>query len=341
MARRRLFLAACCCLCLFAAPLVAQQQETGTIVGQIRIARSGFPSDRIKVTLTSRGAMADQQWSDEEGKFTFYNLPSNVYHVVIDDDRYQRYETEVAVNPELSRAFVISPTLTPKPDAKTEDTANRPTGSNPYIVDSATYKKQFSKQVVKEFDAGVREQEKGKFDKAIRRFQAALALAPDFYPAHNNLGAVYLAEKNFSGAQSEFEAALRLNQSDTQAYFNLGNVYLLTQRYADAQRVLQEGIKRLPSVALGHFLLGTALEHSGQAAAAEQELRKAQQLDPTMPNVRLELVNLYLQQNHPQQAITELHAFLQQFPNDPLAPRVKELLGRLEKPASNAPNQQL
>ncbi|HTK94246.1 MAG TPA: tetratricopeptide repeat protein [Terriglobales bacterium] len=324
-------------LVFLALPLIAQQGEMGSVVGQIRIARSGFPSARIQVTLQTRGAIVDQQWTDDEGKFAFYQLATNIYHVVIDDEKYEHYEEQVNVNPVLSRTSFLNPTLTPKPGVKPTDESNRVGGSNPYIVDTAAYKRQFPKQVVKEFESGVKEQDKGKLDKAVRHFQAAIAAAPDFYPAHNNLGTVYLTQKNFAGAQEEFETALRLNQSDTQAYFNLGNVFLLTQRYDDAQRVLRQGIQRLPNVALGHFLLGTALARGGQNDDAEKELRKAQELDPLVANVHLELVNLYLKEHNDQQAIAELHVFLQRFPEDPLAPKARDLLGRLEGPANRKP----
>jgi tetratricopeptide (TPR) repeat protein len=315
-----------------AAPLSAQVIPSGAVVGQIRIARSGFPPDRIKVTLMARGVLVNESWTDDEGRFRFLELTGNLYHVVVDDERYEHYETEVAVDPQRSRVNYANITLTPRPNAKPADAEGRVAGSNPYIVDSAAYKQQFPRKVVKEFEAGIREQDKGKLDKATRHFQAAIALAPDFYPAHNDLGAVYLKQGNFAGAQTEFETVLRLNQSDTQAYFNLGNVFLLTQRLDDAQRVLEEGIKRLPNVALGHFLLGSVLVRSGRRPEAERELRKAQELDPLVANVHLELVNLYLQERKRQEAIAELHVFLMRFPSDPLAPKARDLLTRLEAP---------
>jgi tetratricopeptide (TPR) repeat protein len=315
--------------------LCAQGSVTGSIVGQIRIERGNFPPDRIKVALMSRGTLVNESWTDDEGRFSFQELSGNLYHVIVDDENYEHYEVEVGLDPTLTRVAYANIALTPKPNAKhTDDAANRVGGSNPYMVDSAAYRRQFPKQVVKEFDAGVREQGKGRLDKATKHFQAAIALAPDFYPAHNNLGAVYLAEGNFAGAQTEFETVLRLSQSDTQAYFNLGNVFLLTKRYDDAQRVLGEGIKRLPNVALGHFLLGSVLARSGRHPEAERELRKAQELDPLVANVHLELVNLYLQERKRQEAIAELHVFLTRFPSDPLAPKARDLLTRLEAPAT-------
>ncbi len=306
--------------------------DTGDIVGQIRVARIGFPAERIRVTLTTRGATVNQVWTDDEGRFAFFNLPSNTYHLVIDDERYEPLREDVRLNPTVVRTNVVSVTLTPKaPDKPPVPDAQVP-GSNPYMVDPAAYKRQFPKKVVSEFEKGVKEQEKGKLEPAIKHFQAAIALAPDFYPAHNNLGTAYLGQGNLAGAETEFKTAMGQNQSDTQAYFNLGNVYLLTGRTPDAQRVIEEGLKRQPDAALGHFLFGTVLARTGRQQDGEKELRKAEELDPLLSRVHLELVNVYLQQHKTIAAVAELRMFLRRFPSDPLAPRAREVLAHLEGP---------
>lgn len=309
--------------------LAAQTTDTGSIVGQVSISRGGVGASRIKVTLETRGAIVNEVWTDNEGRFSFSFLPGNVYHLVIDDERYLPYRENVQVNPTLTRINIVNPTLMPRPSDKPVAEADQVSGGNPYVIDAA-YLKQFPKRIIKEFEAGVRDQESGKLEPAIRHFQKAISQAPDFYPAHNNLGTAYLSQGQFALAQAEFETVLRLNQSDTQAYFNLGNVLLLTNRLEEARRVLEEGIRRQPQASLGHFLLGTVLVRGNQAEAAERELRKAQALDPLAPKVHLELVNLYLQGGRKPQAIAELKLFLARFPQDPLAPRAREVLTKLE-----------
>lgn len=307
-----------------------QQPDTGNISGQIKITRGTFPDARIEVKLTSRGALVGTTFCDDEGKFAFYNLPANNYHITIDDDHFQPYEEIVSVNPLLIRTNIVTLILTPRPSDKPQADDAQVSGENPYMIDASQYKNQVPKKALKEFESGVKAQSAGKLESAIRHWQSALEVAPAFYPAHNNLGVAYLEQKNFPSAEAEFGKAITLSPNDTQAYFNLGNVMLLTGRYDDAQRVVEDGLRHGPNAAFGYFLLGTVAERRNRPADAEVDLRKALALDPLLGKVHLELVNLYLGQHHNEAAIAELQVFLQRFPTDPLAPKARDVLGKLQ-----------
>jgi tetratricopeptide (TPR) repeat protein len=311
-------------------PAAAQAGENGTIAGQITIARGSFPPDRIEVTLQTRGIIVNQVWTDDEGRFLFRDLPGNPYHVVINDEKYEPYEELVRLNPHTNPTYIISIRLTPKASAQPDAPPPAVAGGNPYLVDLAEYEKEFPKKAVKEFEEGVKCQANGRMEDAVRHFQEAMKLAPDFYPAHNNLGAVYLSQSNFPAAQAEFEAVLKLKQSDTQAYFNLGNVFLLTGRYDDCLRMVEEGLRKQPNSGLGHFLLGSVYGRLGRLPEAERALHDAIQFDPSLSRPHLELVNLYLREKRTPDAISELKFFLKAFPADPLVPGAKQVLARLE-----------
>jgi len=306
------------------------QVENGAIVGQVRLARGSFLPNRIQVTLQTRGITVSQAWTDTEGKFLFRDLPANLYHVTIADEKYDSYEVEVKVDPHISPINILTINLRPRVEAGNEITSPI-YGTNPYLVDLAEYERNFPKKAVKEFKRGAESQLKGNYDDAVQHFQTALKLAPDFYPAHNNLGAIYLGGRKFSEAQAEFEAVLKLNQSDTQAYFNLGNVFLLTKRYAEAANMVQDGLRRQPNSAFGRFLLGSVYERQARVPEAEKALQEAIRLDPGLARAHLQLVNLYLRQERNGDAIGELRLFLEKFPSDSLAPHANEVLQRLIK----------
>ena len=246
----------------------AHAQDVGNIVGQVRVTRGDFPPERIKVTLVTRGITVGDTWTDSEGKFAFYNLLGNPYHVIIDDEKFQPYSEVVRLDPTLVRTNIITIQLNPKPAARPDLATPTVTGGNPYLVDATQFDKQFPKKAVERFEKGVRSQAEGKEEEAIIHFREALNLAPDFYAAHNNLGTIYLGRRDFRSAQAEFETVLKLNQSDSQACFNLGNVFLLTQRYDQAESILEEGLRRQPNAALGHLLLGTVLARTNRLREA-------------------------------------------------------------------------
>ena len=68
----------------------------------------------------------------------------------------------------------------------------------------------------------------------------------------------------------------------------------------------------------------------GQAAPIQDTVQEFQQLQLNMSRVRLELVNIYLTQGKKNDASQELRAFLEQSPEDPLAPKARDLLKKLE-----------
>jgi len=283
------------------------------------------------VELQLRGATVTSEYADMQGRFGFYGLQPNAYHVIVNDEAYYLVEEVATVNPDVSPLVMVQIVLQPRENKKKDDpVGKRATGSNPYLIDPGNYNKRFPKKAVKEYDKGLEAEKKGKTDEAIERYRGALKIAPDYYPAHNNLGSLYLGKGDFTSAEAEFREAVRLDQNEAQAYFNLGNVFLLTKRYTESESVLDAGLQRRPDSAFGRFLSGSLNTRMGKFAEAEKSLREALRLDPTMSQAYLQLVNLYLQQNRREDAIAELQAFLKAFPNAPAAAKANEVLHRLQ-----------
>lgn len=324
---------ACLALCFaFSLPLAAQQQ-LGTVVGEVRIQRGDFPPQKVMVSLMIRGAPMQSTYTDEQGKFGFYTLPLDLYYVDINDDDYQPVHERAMLSPFTSNVF-LQITLTPKAPAKGEKPATQLSGGNPNMMDVREYAKRFPKKAFKEFQKGVQSDQDGKKDDAVRHYQKALQIAPDFYPAHNNLGSDQLGRNNLPEARKEFEKVIQLNQTDAAGYFNLANVCMLMNQLPDAQRFLGEGLRRQPESALGKFLLGSLDMRTGRLPQAEQALRQSVELNPLMAQSRLQLINVLLQQGKKAEALDQLHGFISAFPASPFRPQAEQLLHRLEASAA-------
>jgi tetratricopeptide (TPR) repeat protein len=284
------------------------------------------------VELRLRGSVISSAYADDQGRFGFYNLEANPYHIVISDPAFQEVDELANVNPIISAFTMVQIRLDPKEDSKQPSDPGRTRGSNPYLINTSDYNQRFPKNAVKEFDRAVQADREGKRDDAVEHYQKALRIAPDFYMAHNNLGSDYLSKSDFPAARKEFLQASQLNQSDAAAFFNLSNVCMLTGELPEAQRYLAEGMHRQPDSALGHFLQGTMDIHLGKLPQAEGWLRQAIQLDPMMAQPRLQLVNLLLQQGRKGDAVAQLHDFLSAFPEGPFSGKAKDLLKRLQVP---------
>lgn len=323
-------------LCIWSGTVAAQSQgQLGKIVGEVRTSHGEFPPHQIQIALQLHGATVNSVYADMQGRFGFYALQPNGYRVVINDDAYYPVDESAAVNPETTPLVMLQIVLRPRENKKKEDPAGkRATGSNPYLIDPADYNKRFPKKAVKEYDKGLAAEQQHKSDEAIEHYQAALKIAPEYYPAHNNLGSLFLGRSDFKSAEEQFREAVRLDQNEAQAYFNLGNVLMLTSRYTESDSALVAGLQRRPDSAFGHFLQGCLFARTGKFEESEKSLQEAIHIDPSMSQAHLQLVNLYMQRNRKEDAIAELQSFLKAFPEAPAAGKAKDVLHRLQ--AENA-----
>jgi len=303
----------------------------GRIIGQIRAPSGDYPARQILVELRLHGGTVESVYTDNEGRFGFSNLEANGYRIVINDEEYYPVEERADVNPDVMPSTRVLINLRAREEKKRDDPMSpRPSGSNPYLVDPTDYNKRFPKKALKEYERGISAERKGNHDEAIAHYQSALKIAPEYYPAHNNLGSIYLSKADFTSAEEQFQEAVRLDRNDAQAYFNLGNVFLLKGRYSESEAAVASGLQRQPDSAFGHFLQGSLYGRTGKLPEAEKSLRAALQLDSTMWQAHLQLVSLYLLQQRRQPAITELQVFLKAFPSVSAAPKAKELLQKLQ-----------
>lgn len=313
----------------------AHAQGSGLILGHVFQKGGEHPSGSILVTLQFRGAPMQATYTDAEGGFSFYELIDNPYRVVIQEEGYEPVSHLVVVRSDVTPTTFVTIILRPLTKDPSESSPPEAVGGgNPHIVSAQSYRKDFPRKAVKEFEAGRKQAERGKIDRAVKHYHKAIEIAPDFYPAHNNLGAIHLSRKEFEKAEQAFRECIRLNDADANAYFNLGNVYLLTERYREADDVLRKGLMREPLSPLGHHLLGTVQVRQQQLVPGEQSLLKARQLDGQMPAVRLELISLYLAQQRREDAMREIREFIKLFPDQPATKKLEDFLRELESAAA-------
>ncbi|WP_240324541.1 tetratricopeptide repeat protein [Trinickia diaoshuihuensis] len=129
----------------------------------------------------------------------------------------------------------------------------------------------------------------GKLEAAVESYEQALALDPNHFRAHNNLGMVLLQMRLPAAAASSFSKALRINAQFAEAHTNLGNVLRELGDAEGAEKHCREAIALQPMVGEAHNNLGNALKSQRRLAEAAACYREAQRLLPNEPQVALNL----------------------------------------------------
>src|SRR5437764_3320917 len=207
------------------------------------------------------------------------------------------------------------------------------------------------------------------YDAAIRNFQQAVALQPDFPSAHNRLGRALMLKGQFAAATEEFRKAIEHRRNNHPvAQYNLG--FALQQQGENEQALaayrdaINSGGGKYPDAfyqtgvvlgALGRWQesadalrkaveqnggrdaeaqlrLGVALAQQKDYAGAESAFREAlNQRGGDFPYAHYNLGLLYQQAGRLPEAINEFETFLQQSPRDENRYKVENTLRDLRR----------
>jgi tetratricopeptide (TPR) repeat protein len=111
-------------------------------------------------------------------------------------------------------------------------------------------------------------------------YTATLAVSPDAYYIHNNLGAMYWMQGNIPAAEKEWRTALRLAPASEYALHNLGLVANAQKHYGEAEDLFLRALAIRPNYSDAHLDLGKTYEATGRLQDAEAQLRAAENLSP-------------------------------------------------------------
>jgi tetratricopeptide (TPR) repeat protein len=84
------------------------------------------------------------------------------------------------------------------------------------------------------FNEAVRHHLGGRIDEAVKHYEHALAIKPDYVGVHNNLGAALAAQGRIDAAVKHYERAIALKPDYAEAHNNLGAALAARGRVNDA-----------------------------------------------------------------------------------------------------------
>lgn len=89
-------------------------------------------------------------------------------------------------------------------------------------------------------DKGLRNWKQQNLAAAEQDYLTAISLSPDNAPAHYNLGSLYEEFQEFDKAKKQYHRAIRSNEP--QPYNNLGRLYIREKQYSQAAYLLEKGL---------------------------------------------------------------------------------------------------
>lgn len=121
---------------------------------------------------------------------------------------------------------------------------------------------------------------RGAYLEAREAFTAALAENADDLEAIVGLGASYLAQAQYDGAEREFRKAVRIAPNSGEVHYQLALTLFRRGLYSAAAPELRRAVELEPDYAPAFVLLGETLNHTGEIEAAIEALENAIRLQP-------------------------------------------------------------
>ncbi|XP_038047876.1 cell division cycle protein 27 homolog [Patiria miniata] len=165
-------------------------------------------------------------------------------------------------------------------------------------------------------------------DMAIKFFQRAVQVDPQFAYAYTLLGHEYVATEELDKAMSCYRTAIRINTRHYNAWYGVGMIYYKQEKFALAEMHYRKALAINPqsSVLLCHIGVVQHAQHKSQQAL--QTLNRAIAMDPNNPLCKFHRASIYFATERYQEALQELEELKQIIPKESL---VYFIMGKVYK----------
>jgi len=189
---------------------------------------------------------------------------------------------------------------------------------------------QIPERATREYEEAQKELGRRDAEAAVAHLEKAVAIAPQFAAAWNNLGTIAYQTRKFERAEECFRQALAQDPKSYEALVNLGGVLVTLNKAADAESYNQRAVSVRPNDALANSQLGMVYFELERWKDAEKYLARACEIDPAhFSHPQLMLAEVYVRERRPRMAADVLEEFLKYHPDWADAARLREMIARL------------
>lgn len=116
------------------------------------------------------------------------------------------------------------------------------------------------------------DQQEGRFDEAIRGYQAALALRPGYIAVPVNLGNIFLELNRLEDAAAAFSTARQIDKNNPAALYGQGQVAMSLRNYTAATDYFERTLAQVPGANRVHYSLAMAYRGLGNTEKVKTHL---------------------------------------------------------------------
>ena len=162
---------------------------------------------------------------------------------------------------------------------------------------------------------------------AVKYLRKAVARAPQFWTAWNNLGTIAYHLGHYEEAEQHFREALKYDPNSYEPLVNLGGALLSQGKIDEAFPINSRAVQSRPDDPLAHSQLGQNCFRLGDFDKAEEQLRLTKALDPAHFSFpQLILAQIYEHRREYKLMTLELEDFLKLHPDSPRNDGIREQL---------------
>lgn len=161
-------------------------------------------------------------------------------------------------------------------------------------------------QVQELYAAAKYAQGQGDLPGAAAKYEKLLQVAPNLAPAYNNLGALYVQQRDYKKAAAVLEKGLKLDPKMASASALLGISLYEMGDYANARRNLESALRANPKDDNAELFLSNDLIKLGEFDAAAVHLRQLSQRQPQNQEIWYLLGKVHMKLS--EQALSKLNA---------------------------------
>ena len=187
-------------------------------------------------------------------------------------------------------------------------------------------------KALRDYEDAQKDLEKRDVDAAIKHLEHAVALAPQFAIAWNNLGTIAYQTRRFPRAEECFREALKQDASSFEPLVNLGGVLVTLHKLDEALEYNVRATLTRPNDALANSQLGMTYFELGQFDSAVKYLERARHIDPAhFSHPQLFLAEIHLRRGQKREAALVLEDFLNHHPDYPQAETMRRNIVELRR----------